>query len=179
MKIALDVDGVLADVIVSWINFSNSIRPHISKNQVTDWEFWKKFDINPFDFYSELSSCWKNWQSVPTTQENLSNITKNLSTIGQVDIVTARERSTDSFVQNWLNHHNISYHNYVSVIDGPMKADLDYDVFIDDSPLNAIKFLEHNKKVILYSQPWNQHISNNGLFRISNLSEAIEIINHN
>jgi hypothetical protein len=179
MKIALDVDGVLADVIVSWINFSNSIRPHISKNQVTDWEFWKKFDINPFDFYSELSSCWKNWQSVPTTQENLSNITKNLSTIGQVDIVTARERSTDSFVQNWLNHHNISYHNYVSVIDGPMKADLDYDVFIDDSPLNAIKFLEHNKKVILYSQPWNQHISNNGLFRISNLSESIEIINHN
>ena len=179
MKIALDVDGVLADVIISWINFSNSIRPYISKNQVTDWEFWKKFDINPFDFYSELSSCWKNWQSVPTTQENLSNITKNLSTIGQVDIVTARERSTDSFVQNWLNHHNISYHSYVSVIDGPMKADLDYDVFIDDSPLNAIKFLEHNKKVILYSQPWNQHISNNGLFRISNLSESIEIINHN
>ena len=60
-----------------------------------------------------------------------------------------------------------------------MKADLDYDLFIDDSPLNAIKFLENNKKVILYSQPWNQHISNNGLFRISNLSEAIEIINHN
>ena len=59
MKIALDVDGVLADVIISWLNYSNSIRPHISKNQVTDWEFWKKFDINPFDFYSELSYCWR------------------------------------------------------------------------------------------------------------------------
>jgi hypothetical protein len=67
-----------------------------------------------------------------------------------------------------------------------MKADLDYDVFIDDSPLNAIKFLESNKKVILYSQPWNQQIeqailriediSNNGLSRISNLFEAIEKI---
>ena len=176
MKIALDVDGVLADVIISWINYNNSIRPHISKNQVTNWEFWKKFDINPFDFYSELSSCWQNWQSIPTTQENLSDITKNLSTLGQVDIVTARERSTDSFVKNWLNYHDISYDNYVSVIDGPMKADLDYDVFIDDSPLNAIKFLENHKKVILYSQPWNQNISNHELFRISNLSEAIEKI---
>ena len=176
MKIALDVDGVLADVIISWINYSNSIRPHISKNQVTNWEFWKKFDINPFDFYSELSSCWQNWQSIPTTQENLSDITKNLSILGQVDIVTARERSTDSFVKNWLNYHDISYDNYVSVIDGPMKADLDYDVFIDDSPLNAIKFLENNKRVILYSQPWNQHISNYELFRISNLSEAIKKI---
>jgi hypothetical protein len=60
-----------------------------------------------------------------------------------------------------------------------MKANLDYDVFIDDSPLNAIKFLENNKKVILYSQPWNRHIRNNKLFRISNLSEAIEIIKSN
>ena len=179
MKIALDVDGVLADVIVSWINYSNSIRPHISKNQVTDWEFWKKFDINPFDFYSELSSCWKNWKSIPTTEKNLSDITKNLLKLGEVDIVTARERSTDSFVKNWLNHHDISYHNYVSVIDGPMKADLDYDIFIDDSPLNAIKFIQNHKKVILYSQPWNQHISNHELFRISNLSEAIEIIKSN
>ena len=179
MKIALDVDGVLADVIISWLNYSNSIRPHISKNQVTDWEFWKKFNINPFDFYSELSDCWKNWQSIPTTQENLSDITKNLSILGQVDIVTARERSTDSFVKNWLNYHDISYDNYVSVIDGPMKADLDYDVFIDDSPLNALKFLENNKKVILYSQPWNQHIFHDKLHRISNLVEAIEKIKLN
>jgi uncharacterized HAD superfamily protein len=57
-----------------------------------------------------------------------------------------------------------------------MKADLDYDVFIDDSPLNAVKFLENNKKVILYSQPWNMHISNHNLDRITNLSEAIEKI---
>jgi len=178
MKIALDVDGVLADVIISWLNYSNSIRPHISKNQVTDWEFWKKFDINPFDFYSELSYCWKNWKSIPTTQENLSDITKDLSILGQIDIVTARERSTDIFV-NWLKHHNIVYDNYVSVIDGPMKADLDYDVFIDDSPLNALKFLENNKKVILYSQPWNQHISNPNLHRISNLVEAIKKIKSN
>ena len=83
MKIALDVDGVLADVIVSWINYSNSIRPHISKNQVTDWEFWKKFDIDPFDFYSELSSCWKNWKSIPTTQANLSDITKKVIEISE------------------------------------------------------------------------------------------------
>ncbi|MBT6807292.1 MAG: hypothetical protein HOA48_03005, partial [Nitrosopumilus sp.] len=86
---------------------------------------------------------------------------------------------TDIFVKSWLKHHNIVYDNYVSVIDGPMKADLDYDVFIDDSPLNALKFLENNKKVILYSQPWNQHISNPNLHRILNLVEAIKKIKSN
>ncbi|MDH5430787.1 MAG: hypothetical protein OEW78_02770 [Nitrosopumilus sp.] len=176
MKIALDVDGVLADVIISWMNYSNSIRQKITKNQITNWEFWKEFQINPFDFYAELSLCWKNWMSIPTTEKNLSSITKSLSSIGQVDVVTARERSTDSFVKSWLDHHDISYNNYVSVIDGPMKAELDYDVFIDDSPLNVEKFLTNNKKVILYSQPWNEHVSDDQIIRVSNLSEAIEKI---
>ena len=40
----------------------------------------------------------------------------------------------------------LEYDNYVSVIDGPMKVDLDYDVFIDDSPLNALKFYKIIKK---------------------------------
>ncbi|MGY5151544.1 MAG: 5' nucleotidase, NT5C type [Candidatus Nitrosopumilus sp. bin_6a] len=176
MKIALDVDGVLADVIISWMNYSNSIRQKITKNQITNWEFWKEFQINPFDFYAELSLCWKNWMSIPTTEKNLPSITKSLSSIGQVDVVTARERSTDSFVKSWLDYHDISYNNYVSVIDGPMKAELDYDVFIDDSPLNVEKFLTNNKKVILYSQPWNEHVSDDQIIRVSNLSEAIEKI---
>ena len=176
MKIALDVDGVLADVILSWITYNNTIRPKITKNDITDWDFWKKFKINRYDFYTELSSCWKNWNSIPVTEKNLSSTTKKLSNLGHVDIVTAREHSTNSFVKSWLNHHNISYDNYVSVIDGPMKANLDYDIFIDDSPLNVSNFLQHNKKVILYSQPWNEHISEKQIPKISNLSEAIELI---
>ena len=179
MKIALDVDGVLADVIQSWLNYNNSIRPKILKHDIADWDFWKKFEINRYDFYAELSSCWKNWKSIPPTEANLSFITQNLSKLGQVDIVTARERSTDSFVKNWLSHFDISYDNYVSVIDGPMKADLNYDVFIDDSPLNASRILKLNKKIILYSQPWNQHIKENQISRISTLSEAVEKIKQN
>lgn len=174
MKIALDVDGVLADVIESWLIYSNKIRSSISKDEITNWDFWKKFKINRYDFYEELSTCWKNWNTIPPTEDNLSVITENLSNFGQVDIVTARELSTDSFVKNWLDQHDITYQNYVSVIDGTMKADLDYDVFIDDSPLNAIKFLEREKNVLLYSQPWNQSITNSNIQRIFTLSEAVE-----
>ena len=174
MKIALDVDGVLADVIESWLIYSNKIRARISKDDITNWDFWKKFKIDRYDFYEELTACWKNWNSIPPTEDNLSIITQNLSNFGQVDIVTAREISTDSFVKNWLKLHDVTYQNYVSVVDGPMKADLDYDVFIDDSPLNAIKFLKRKKNVFLYSQPWNQHISDQNIQRISTLSEAIE-----
>jgi len=177
MKIALDVDGVIADVIQSWLNYNNSIRQKITKREISDWDFWKKFKINRYDFYAELSSCWKDWSSIPPTEENLSITTKSLSELGQVDIVTARERSTDSFVKNWLVYHDISFDNYVSVIDVPMKSDLDYDIFIDDSPLNALKIIQQKKKVILYSQPWNQYILEDQIYRVSSLSEAIKQIN--
>ena len=177
MKIALDVDGVLADVIESWLVLNNKKRPQIIKEDIRSWDFWREFQINQFDFYKELSYCWKNWISIPPTEENLSSISENLSKIGQVDIVTAREKSTDTFVKNWLHHNNIVYDNYVSVIDGPMKANLDYDVFIDDSPLNAMKFLKNRKNVFLYSQPWNKHIDDTNITRISKLHEVIEKLN--
>lgn len=174
MKIALDVDGVLADVIESWLIFNNKKRTQILKEDIKNWDFWKEFEINQYDFYDELSSCWKNWTSIPPTENNLSFTSKSLCDLGRVDIVTAREKSTDIFVKNWLKFNGIQYENYVSVIDGPMKADLNYDIFIDDSPLNAMRFLKNGKTVFLYSQPWNQHISNKNITRILKLSEVID-----
>jgi len=176
MKIALDVDGVLADVIVSWIEINNQNRTKISKNDVTSWDFWKQFNIDRFDFYSELSKCWENWNEIPPTEKNLQESTKLLNQNATVDIVTAREQYTDTFVKNWLNHFNISYDNYVSVIDGTMKADLDYDLFIDDSPLNADKLTLKNKKFLLYNQPWNQNIQLKNVNRISNLFDVVKLI---
>lgn len=176
MKIALDVDGVLADVIESWLNYNNKIRSPISKEEITNWDFWKKFNINRYDFYKELTMCWKNWSTLPPMEPNLSKITQTLSEYGHVDIVTARELSTDYFVKNWLKLHGVVYENYVSVVDGTMKADLDYDLFIDDSPLNAEKFLENKKDFFLYSQPWNKHISKK-VHRIFSLSDVVNQLN--
>jgi len=172
MRIALDVDGVLADVIQTWLIYNNKIRKSITKNEITEWNFWEKFQINRFDFYKELSACWKSWKEIPPTEEKLSTIINELSKFGTIDIVTAREPSTDEFVKNWLKSQKIIYQNYVSVIDGPKKALLDYDVFIDDSPLNAKKIADADKKILLYSQPWNLNIDNSSILRIDTLSDA-------
>lgn len=177
MKIALDVDGVLADVIVSWLLHNNKTRKRLTKNQLTDWDFWKSHNIDRYDFYNELSLCWKNWRTIPATEKDLSDTTKKLSEFGSVDIVTAREKATSDFVKQWLDFYDISFDNYVSVTDGRLKADLDYDLFIDDSPLNVQKFLQKNKSTILYSQPWNAHISDPKVIRISSLKEIFTKIN--
>ncbi len=176
MNIALDVDGVLADVMLSWIEKSNRHRARMTKKQITSWDFWRNLGISRNDFFMELSECWKDWKSIPPTEKNLSKSTKKLSGIGGVDIVTARERSTGGHVRQWLAFHGITFDRYVSVAEGTLKADLDYDVFIDDSPVNAAAFIQKKKSVLLYEQPWNADFRDRRAVRISSLEEALELI---
>lgn len=176
MKVGLDVDGVLADVIQVWLSYNNQFRSAILKEEISEWDFWKRFHIDKFEFYKELSICWQSWKNIPTTETNLSATTFELSQIGSVDIVTARDELTHPSVQNWLNSKNISYRNYVGVPEGPEKTKLDYDVFIDDSPINAKSMLDAGKRVILYTQPWNSKFNDPRAKRIFQLKEAIPII---
>lgn len=176
MKIALDVDGVLADIIKLWLHYNNNRRRIITKNEITEWDFWKKFDIKPEEFDNELSFCWKSWEKIPPTENELSNTVYELMNLGTVDIVTAREPSTDVYVKNWLETQNIVYHKYVSVKVGPNKAELDYDIYIDDSPINAQRIVNSKKNILLYSQPWNLTMHDSRIKRIGKLIDAIEII---
>src|SRR3970040_1576575 len=176
MKIALDVDGVLADVIKSWLHYNNTRRRTITKNEITEWNFWKKFDIKPGEFDNELSFCWKSWKKISPTENELSNTVYELANLGMVDIVTARAHSTDAYVKNWLKTQNITYHKYVSVEEGPQKAELDYDIYIDDSRINAEKIANSRKNILLYSQPWNLAICDSRIKRIEKLMDAVKII---
>ena len=173
MKIALDVDGVLADVIKSWIHTSNSLEYNITSNDMTSWDFWQNLGIAKDVFHAELDACWANWETIEPTEHDLGSKTTLLADIGNIDIVTARHPNTDSFVKLWLKHHNIVYDNYVSVAAGEMKADLNYDLFIDDSPITAYKMIKQNKKMIIYTQPWNKHVD--GLPRVNSLSDVLDM----
>ncbi|MDE1842895.1 MAG: hypothetical protein KGH95_04515 [Thaumarchaeota archaeon] len=176
MKIALDVDGVLADVIESWLSYNNKVRSVISKSEISEWDFWKNYDIDKFDFYNELSTCWRSWEDIPPTESNIGLTTTHLSNLGTVDIVTARDESTHDDVKKWLKLHKINFKNYVGVLEGIEKSKLDYDIFIDDSPLNAKSMLENGKSVILYSQPWNLSFEDKRATRIHELKDAVSII---
>ncbi len=176
MRIALDVDGVLADVIHAWLLYNNKVRTTILKSEISEWDFWKKYNINKFDFYEELSLCWKSWRDIPPTETNISYASKELSKMGIVDIVTAREESTHDDVKNWLKMHDVVFKNYVGVSEGTEKAKLDYDIFIDDSPINAKSMLVRDRSVILYNQPWNLDFDDPRVKRIYELEGAVDII---
>ena len=77
-----------------------------------------------------------------------------------------------------MARHRIEFNELIFSED---KYNLDYDVFIDDSPENVTKAYEKHKQCLLYNQPWNRDISNKigsvmGIRRVYNLYHAIDAI---
>ena len=178
LRIALDVDSVLADVIIHWNRIYYDIyNRKLKKFDINTWDFWKKLNLNNQQFNEIFTKTWKQWEQIPPTEENLSKKISELYKLGVVDIVTGRSLETVSQVKEWLNREKIFYNKFIHVPSESFKCDLPYDIFIDDSPFNIIKNTEKNKYSLLYNQPWNQNIDKHpNIFRITNLNEAIKII---
>jgi len=97
---------------------------------------------------------------------------------GRLDIVTANNPTNKEYLEQFLQKHKIKYDN---IIFSEKKEELDYDVFIDDSPHNAKKIFDHGKSVFLYNQPWNVDVipkktEHTHLSRVYSLDHAIHIL---
>lgn len=178
MKIALDVDSVLADVIVTWLKvYERLYGRRLKKSDVNTWDFWKKLRLNRRQFEEIFTKTWNRWEEIPPTEEDIAERVKELGELGRVDIVTGRSRETIHHVKEWLKRHNIEHEKFVRVPPDSFKGDLEYDVFIDDSPHNVTGAAGNDRYSILYDQPWNQDVKPHpNIFRVKNLLEAIQIV---
>ena len=174
MKIAVDLDGTLADVIKVWIAVYNQrYEAKLTYDEINRWEFWRELKVSSQEFRSILTEAWGNWRVIPKTQRNLLDSLNKLGEIGVVDIVTARTPDTIEFVRLWLAYHHIPYNSLVVVPPWSGKDNLHYDVYIDDSPKVASKVASKEKLVLLYNRPWNSLVKEGPwIKRIRKLSEA-------
>jgi len=177
MKIALDVDGVLADIIFVWLDeYNKKHKTSITTVDIMRWDFWKELGYDKYRFYEELSNCWSRWINIPPMEQDIANVVEKLHSVGFIDIVTARDEASTKYVKQWLKHNKIKYNDYVAVARGRDKAELDYDIFIDDSPVNVITIVSKGKNVLLYDQPWNRSVTDSKIVRIKKLEEAVNVI---
>jgi len=178
LKIALDLDGVLADTMRLWIKLWRRRTGQIIEfEDLDEWDFWKKLGINEGEFMDVMNDAWRLWKIMPPTEDSLSEKVKEIKKFGKVDIVTARPRVTERYVLNWLRLHKIPYDEYVWIRSCREKPSLNYDVYIDDSPLIVDGCMRRRKLLILYDRPWNKLIQENiYVRRIKSLSQVYEIL---
>ena len=178
MKIAIDLDGVLADASRIWMRLLNErFDISVNKTDVSQWDFWKKIGISKQEFEGVFDDAWKEWQLIEETESGLQQKIKKIKEFGKTDLVTARNKKTMDDVMRWLEMSKIVFDDIVVVDEQYLKGYLDYDIFVDDSPIQITEIANLDKVALVYDQPWNNHIiGRNNLIRVKNFSDVITVI---
>jgi 5'-nucleotidase len=158
MKVAIDVDGVLADHVPAVLSKLRTENPEfaMTKEDVQSWD-------------EELPTIGSDMKVEIERAESTSNFVKSIPPIkGAVQatnqiaddghdiiIVTNRPESILPATHEWLEYHGIPHRREESLsTNGMSKSVADADILIDDFPANLREFMNVGLG-ILFIQPWN------------------------
>ena len=174
--IALDVDSVLADVMLTWVDeYNRRNGTTVSKSDIIRWDIPTVLPLSSEQVYEHFTYIWKHrWQDIPPTEPKIGAATRKLNAKGfRVSIITKRERPTVPYVARWLDYHNVFADELVFIYDAVPKANYPFDVLIDDAPKNLTD-ITAPKSAILFDQPWNTTFE--WPVRVKSLTEAIALL---
>jgi uncharacterized HAD superfamily protein len=187
MKIAVDIDGVLLDIMVEYCKiFNKRYGTNYIKKDVTDWEFFKDWGISEEEAFAVFNQIYEDSMSVPFIDNEAPSVMKSLNLKHEVFIVSARESEFKLPIIKKLNFHNIKkgihYIELILLTHKPydLKLSKHFDLYIDDNPnlVDPIKKLK-NKFLLLYDQPWNQNSKcEHNVIRVYNWKEVHKEINN-
>lgn len=173
MKVALDLDSTLAATSTTAFDLMDEDYTY---DDITSWSW----GTDKFGTARYLNALWHAWtirpEEIPPMEDGLQGTTAHIhDRVDQLDVVTAHPdgmMGVDDGKKQWLEDHGIVYDYYVPVDED--KADLDYDVYIDDKPTLAQN--PGDATVLLRDQPYNRDIPNMSVstVRVHSVREASE-----
>jgi 5'(3')-deoxyribonucleotidase len=179
LKIAVDLDGVLAETMEAWCKRANEFLGTSFKLADLDtWASWRKLGISREQFFQFLDEAWDDWESIPPTEPRLAEKVRKIARSGQIDVVTGRSKESVTAAKSWLAEHKIPYQRFVRVPGWKDKIFLNYDVYIDDAP-ELMPLISRNPKMwgILYSRPWNRTVPElRQVFRVESWTEISKLL---
>jgi uncharacterized HAD superfamily protein len=190
MRIAVDLDEVLAQFLQSFIDFHNekygthfklsdfhSYHLHNAWGGTVEEAIEKVYQFHKTDHF-------KNIRPVQDAQESLQKLKKG----NEIFIVTSRQNEIMHETEVWLDKHfpdtfsGIHFANHFSKsgIKRTKKEicdELGIEVLIEDSPDYAIECIKPGRKIFLLNYPWNKERKvPNEIQRVDSWKEILEKI---
>jgi 5'(3')-deoxyribonucleotidase len=160
LKIAVDLDGVLAESMLVWCERANKeFGTRLGMEDLDSWSSWKRFPISKDDFYRILDESWDEWPEIPPTEPQIAKKVALIEKFGDLDIVTGRSKRTVEAARSWVDNQKVRYRRFVRVLGWRDKILLGYDVYIDDAP-DLMPLISHSPTAwgVLYERPWNKSV---------------------
>lgn len=176
LKIAVDLDGVVWDIMGVFIDIYNSLfKKNVKWEDVDDWYYFPK---EQFDIVYPLTL--PRIMEYPILDKNIPTHLYFLNKIHDVSILTKEQNPIGTLEAKLETLDIYKGREYNTLI----KADLNYpkvnyvfDIFIDDYPGMGKEIQEFPKKVLLYyTQPWNKRTTYKGINNVLRVEGWDEIM---
>ncbi len=170
MKIAIDLDGVLVDIITPLLEFHNEIEgTNHSKEDVDNFvlsEFWnltpEETEERVHHFYE--TDSFRNLHPEPEAKQAV----QELSEEHELCIVTSRPVEVEEETRRWIEEHFPDAFDHIHFSDNPtlstndarskaeICSEIEADVLIEDAVEYAEECSREGIEVFLLDKPWNQ-----------------------
>lgn len=183
LKIAVDVDNVILDIIGKFIERYNQTNgTSVKFDDWDNWDYHQKLGMSDEIAYSWFRDIQANAMEMEALDWRIASYLEKMNEYFVVDIVSARPRhSLPALIKKLSSlgiEKNSHYRKIVTVPTHPKDAKIrcNYDIYLDDNPNLARSLNEKNgKKILLYDQPWNRQIEcNKNVYRVKNWKESYE-----
>ncbi|WP_278381758.1 5' nucleotidase, NT5C type [Clostridium tyrobutyricum] len=178
-NICIDIDGTITDPYY-WIPSANAyFHKNIKPEEVTEYPIDKTMGISEEEYIKFYNENKFEIHDKEEIRKDAGDIICKLYNTSNIYFVTARYKELEILTYNYLNRHNIPYDG-VYLLGSPHKVDiaekLNCDVFIEDSPQNALQLSQSGFKVILLDTNYNRQVSDENITRVFNWNGVYGII---
>lgn len=175
MKIAVDLDNVLVEITDLLLEIANrDYNVHVTRKDINRWKSWNSFGIYEKEFSAMLDECAEKYLTLPIVDEDAPEYMRIMNRYDNIDIVTARNKDQNLLITVKLTMLGIypktHYNEIVTVGRNGNKSKLDYDLYIDDSPILAEELIGTKKTLFLYNANWNQYFNDDKYLNITRVN---------
>lgn len=184
-KIAVDVDGVIFDLIPRFAEiYNDKFGTSVKKSDWYRWDYHSDLGMSDNDAYKLYRRLQDEISLLPLIDNEIHTYLRKLNDLVAVDIVTARLESSRSSLLKAFNSigimQNSHYDRMIFVPTHPLdsKSKLDYDFYLDDNPNLADTIRNNRHKILLlFDQPWNRSVEcNEKIYRIKQWKDILSLI---
>ncbi|MFA5093330.1 MAG: hypothetical protein WC543_05260 [Candidatus Omnitrophota bacterium] len=178
MKIGVDIDGVVADFVGSFLPELNKYC-NCSSEDIVNYDFEKNIKINITDSQNKelwgiinKNKLYSKLKLIKGCEIALSDIIKNNSII----LISSRKKEIRGDTLAWLKKYKISF-SKLKLFDSKkekIKAMSKCDIVLEDDLEVARALSALDVQVLLFDYPWNRIGSN--IKRIKSWGQALKII---
>lgn len=180
MKIGVDIDGVIADSLNTWVR---ELNRHFAQDKkledIVFYQFEKIYNVS----WEEMDRFFRTNQELLLTNlapvEQAAEILRRLKDDHDLMLITARPEQYRYLTEKWLREHGIVYDNLVMTNFGDKSChckSMDIEIFIEDSLENALSIYQAGIPVILFDAPYNQGPLPKGMLRKKNWQEIYQAL---